>query len=93
MIFLFIYRIGFYAKLSVQIANLNTRKRKEFLGIYFISVLFILFFHMQYHGVGLLIVLCFFSEIIGYFQYARTYVEFFDRNFRKFFGNFGHYQE
>jgi len=46
----------------------------------------------QFRGGDLLIVLCFFAEVIGYFQYARTYVELFDNYARRFFGGFGSYE-
>ena len=89
---IFLFSICFLAKISIQIANLNTKKRKEFGGIYWIAVIVILLCRTQFHGGDLLIVLCFFAEIIGYFQYARTYVELFDNYARKFFGNFGVYE-
>ena len=44
-------------------------------------------------GGDLFVVLCFFAEVIGYFQYARTYVELFNNYAKRFLGNLGNYEE
>lgn len=83
----------FVAKPSYHLKNLNVRKRKEFLGLYLISVILILLLKVIIHEGEILVVLLFFGEIVGYFQYARTYVERFDNLAKGLLGNFCYYSE
>lgn len=90
--FKILFRICFIAKPSIQITNLGSRKRKEFLAIYMFSVFFVIFFRVQVFS-SILVVLCFFGQVIGYFQYARTYNGMLDDFAKRFFGNIGNYEE
>lgn len=85
-------RICFFAKISYQIANIGSRKRKEFAGLYFLAVIVVVLWRVMVHGGLLLVVLCFLVELIAYFQYSRTYVEVFDNYAKRFFGGFGDYE-
>lgn len=83
----------FVAKPSYHLNHLNVRKRKEFLGLYLISVILILILKVIVHGGEILVALLFFAEIVGYFQYARTYIERFDNLAKRILGNFCYYSE